>query len=246
MLKRVLEHARQGTLLYAVARRIRTLPDGKVHCPDTYHGDRARNYVETRSNERKWLIEHDIIRELLKDIPNGATVLDVPFGTGRFVELYLDKDMAVHGLDISVDMVETAKRQLGDAFDRCSVQIGSADGLPYEDGRFDLIVCCRFLGLVSLDMAARVLSELNRVSCGKTILYMHVKHDVHGVEKLVERLKRLFYPKHSRKIGGSVHERDFVNMIGAAGFSVERRLVIEDMPNSTYLFYLLGKHRGRH
>jgi ubiquinone/menaquinone biosynthesis C-methylase UbiE len=246
MLKRVLEHARQGTLLDAVARRIRPGQVRKNYGPDTYHGDRARSYVETRSNDKKWQIEQDIIRELLKDIPNGARVLDVPLGTGRFVESYLEKDMAVHGLDISVDMVEAARRQLGDAFDRCSIQIGSADCLPYEDGRFDLIVCCRFLGLVPLEMAKIVLSEIHRVSCGKTILYMHVKHDTFGFEYLLERIKRLSPSKRRRKIGGNIHERDFVSMIETAGFSVERRLVIEDMPKSTYLFYLLDKQSARH
>ncbi len=44
-------------------------------------------------------------------MPEGIKVLDVPFGTGRFVQMFLEKKMEIHGIDISEDMYVAAKEE---------------------------------------------------------------------------------------------------------------------------------------
>src|SRR5688572_9163480 len=106
-------HYRNGTLWYALKKKL----VGSAHRKpkgNQYYGDIADSYLEIREKQEKWQVEQRIMRELLADIPSGLKVLDVPFGTGRFVPFYLEKKMTVHGVDISQDMVCAAEKALGD------------------------------------------------------------------------------------------------------------------------------------
>src|SRR5690606_34648470 len=106
--QKVARHLRAGTLLAVLRQRLRGSWQGERADPDHYHGDVARDYLKKRLQQKSWHIEQDIVRELLAPFPDGCAVLDVPFGTGRFVDMYLAKGMAVYGVDISEDMLATA------------------------------------------------------------------------------------------------------------------------------------------
>lgn len=231
-------------MLRAVARKVSPRKGAdESRAADAYHGAKAENYVERRLKEEKWHIEQALIQELLNDVPDGSSVLDVPFGTGRFVEMYLQKEMDVHGLDISKDMLAAARKALGDAFDKCDARIGSADSLPYDDNRFDLVVCCRFLGLVPFRMATKVLSELHRVSRGRVILYMNVRKPVFDWSRLRGGVKQLFggSPEYFKRMGGNIEEGAFLDLLDRTGFDVSGKRLIVDAPKNTYVFYVLDK-----
>jgi ubiquinone/menaquinone biosynthesis C-methylase UbiE len=98
------------------------------------------------------------MQKFLSEIPDGSTVLDVPFGTGRFIEFYLKKNMSVYGIDISKDMLDIAREHLGDHYNQCNISVGSAEHLPFENDFFDLLVSCRFLTLIPMAMVKKVLS----------------------------------------------------------------------------------------
>jgi ubiquinone/menaquinone biosynthesis C-methylase UbiE len=130
-----------------------------------YHGETAEIYESKRVKQDWWHDEIKGLSKLLKLIPQGVSVLDVPFGTGRFLPLYYEKQMTVTGLDISHDMLYEAKKLRGDLLEKCIVDIGDARTLPYENNSFDLIVSIRFVdGHLAFKDAKKVISEFCRVS----------------------------------------------------------------------------------
>ena len=53
-------------------------------------------------------------------------------------DFFAGKDVRLYGLDLSENMLRTAKEKLGDDAD---LTIGDAEALPFEDGTFDLLLC---------------------------------------------------------------------------------------------------------
>jgi ubiquinone/menaquinone biosynthesis C-methylase UbiE len=66
----------------------------------------------------------------------GREVLDFGCGTGRLTEWLVRRGAVVHGVDVTPEMADVARRRVPEA--RISVIDGSA--LPFSDERFDLVV----------------------------------------------------------------------------------------------------------
>ena len=89
-----------------------------------------------------------------------ALLLDAPCGTGR-----LRPTLSAHGrhvgLDVSLPMLAEARQ----ANPAGAWLRGNVTRLPFRDGSFDAVVCCRLLHhLAEPEALAEVLSELVRVS----------------------------------------------------------------------------------
>lgn len=132
---------------------------------DTYYGKVASNYEKRRAKQDWWQVEQREMKALLEALPKGLSVVDIPFGTGRFVPFYLERDFKVHGMDASVEMLTTARQILGDSFKSCAVSTGNAMALEYQDDQFDLLVSTRFIRdiIVARD-ARKALAEFARVT----------------------------------------------------------------------------------
>lgn len=188
---------------------------------DLYYGKVAQGYSAKRSGSKKWQIEQTTVEEYLKEISDGSKVLDIPFGTGRFVEMYLKKGMTVYGLDISADMLNAAREELGDSFERCITTAGDATStLPYDDNYFDVIVCWRFLKFFSYETAKNILQEFHRVSKSKVILRVAVRK---------EGALPVSHPKRLKKIGGNIFEKDLFELFHECNLKVCLRKMIYDV-----------------
>ena len=78
----------------------------------------------------------------LMDVQDGWTMLDVGCGGGFTIRRLLKRsqDAKVYGIDISEESVAKAKKVNADVLDKqVFVTLGSAEKLPYEDGKFDLV-----------------------------------------------------------------------------------------------------------
>ena len=93
---------------------------------DTYYKEIASKYEEKRKKQAWWHVEQDQMAQLLDQLPDGMLVVDIPFGTGRFVPMYRKKGFEISGLDASEDMISTAQKILGSDFDGIDARVGDA------------------------------------------------------------------------------------------------------------------------
>ena len=235
-LRRVAVHAKQGTLLARLREEFRHIRANRAD-PDHYHGDVAKDYLTKRLQQESWHVEQAVVRELLRQIPDGTIVLDVPFGTGRFVDMFLEKRMSVYGIDISQDMLDAAREALQSSYDKCRIKLGSAESLPYQDEFFDVVVCFRFFGLISFEMAKKVLAEIHRVTKnqGKLIIRVPVRKD-----SIEDDSK----PKGYESVQGRLLESELFTVFKAFGFDVNESRLVEERSKVLFKVYLLVK-RGK-
>jgi SAM-dependent methyltransferase len=139
-----------------------------------YTGDHAFRYEDRRRDDPEWQEQQAIVGAYIRSLPRNAVVLDVPFGTGRFLSEYVDAGLAVYALDISPDMLAAARKLRPEAMERCHPAVGDAAHLPFADGSFDVVVCTRFTQwLPSVEALDRIVAELARVT--RHDIVIHVK-----------------------------------------------------------------------
>ena len=143
---------------------IRRWRHGSAPSGDVFYGDFARDYEKRVSAQPLWAAQQAVFERLIEALPAGSSVLDVPFGTGRFADAYRRAGLEVLGLDSSPDMVAEARRLYPEAMAAFRIEIGDATKLPFDDTSVDTVVCTRFLaGTVSFSTAKQVLAEFHRV-----------------------------------------------------------------------------------
>lgn len=129
----------------------------------SYTGGRARDYERRRQREAKWQREQKIVNRMLRELPKGARLIDVPCGTGRFADLYRDHGIKAVGVDISPDMLRQANL-------RMKTRRGDVFCIEDKPGSYDAGVCIRFANWVQPSELRQVLAELARVTTQRIIL----------------------------------------------------------------------------
>jgi len=199
---------------------------------DIFYGAYVADYEEKRSRSDVWEKENASLVTLL-DLVNGASrVLDVPFGSGRFLEEYLRRGFSVTGVDISGDMFEQAKRLRGGLLDRCETFVGSADNLPYDDDSFDLVVSYRFLsGIVDSGTALASMREFHRVA-PKAILQLKCRNP---------KLEPIDLPKPNEKLGVAYYRKDMDTLFAGVGYRIDAEVQIDDDPKGIRWAFLVSR-----
>lgn len=116
---------------------------------DRYHGAAARNYDKARVNDGTWVAENALIQKLVTQ----GSVLDVPFGTGRYVPIYEQKGLQYLGVDISPDMLAQAKRK----YPRANCRVGTVFDLP---AGHETAVCTRLLNWLYPEQLRKAMRQL--------------------------------------------------------------------------------------
>jgi ubiquinone/menaquinone biosynthesis C-methylase UbiE len=169
MLKKVAFHLRRGTLLRKTKTVILKRLYGKNAIPigHDYIGEKAEDYDRDREGGEYWMAEQESMARFLGRVQGVRTVLDAPFGTGRFCPIYAEHRLEVVALDISADMIDQARRKHPEVMARAKVLVQDMRRIDYADNALDLVVCYRFLPwIVSYEEAELSLKELARV-CGQ-------------------------------------------------------------------------------
>lgn len=197
---------------------------------DSYYGKRAERYEVRRKKQDWWNVEQEEMKSLLGSLPRNISVVDIPFGTGRFVPFYVENGYEISGLDASDAMLATASNILGDQFEKCSVKTGSAMELPFADGQFDLLVSTRFIrDIIVASDAMRALAEFSRVTKKYAIIQLGetTKQKSTSVDPEVTLGSRLTAERNAA-------------MLKDVGFHVlEKRLVKSDPDEESEIYHFL-------
>lgn len=110
----------------------------------------------------KWT--QSIIKKNLSNI-KGRKVLDVGCGVGRNLIPLAKMGAKVTGVDIAPKMLDTCLNEVKKTKVEENVGLKKADiiNLPFEDGKFDLVVCTEVLFHLTDDVLPKAISELGRV-----------------------------------------------------------------------------------
>ena len=93
--------------------------------------------------------------------PHAKSVLDAPSGTGR-LRAGIERAHLYTGLEVSAAMLERAREK-----SPARLVQGDVTRLPFADGSFDAVLCCRLLHHLRTQAELEaVLTELVRVSSG--------------------------------------------------------------------------------
>jgi len=79
--------------------------------------------------------EKDLIQRLLRPV-DGERLLDVGCGEGDHLRFFRGKGCSVTGVDPSQDMLDMARKRLGQRADLCP---GDCEDLPFSDNEFDVV-----------------------------------------------------------------------------------------------------------
>ena len=139
---------------------------------DRYRGEGAQRYDAARSDSARFAAETAAFSTLIGQV-NAQTVLDCPFGTGRWIPAYHNVDRVV-GVDVSADMLHEAEHKIPSQerphYELVCANIFEHDFALYRTQGIDLVVCVRFLNWVSLPRAKQALSRLSEVGSPSLII----------------------------------------------------------------------------
>ena len=123
--------------------------------------EEAKKYTERRTS--KHTAEMALLKRACTGLPGVETFLDSPCGYGRAAAL-LDKiGYTVTAVDLGQGILDIARSYLKNT--GCTVKKADLRELPFEDGKFDAILCFRFIHHLGSDEARQtVINELCRTS----------------------------------------------------------------------------------
>lgn len=213
-----------------------------------YFGATAREYDSHRLGP-KWMAEQQAVEEFLQKVPEGSTVLDAPTGTGRLIPLLASRSFAVHGVDVSTDMLSEANQRAKQSGVRVHLQQADVRHIPFPDGNFNLVICLRFMNWVNEEGVAAVVKELSRVSDAKLLIgirYLTPTKELNrsGADLLRRAAKFFRLPSmRARRWGIILHKKEFIEaLFKDNGLTiVERRMIERRWDATDYVFYWLAK-----
>lgn len=162
----------------------------------------ANRYLETMYRKNAWTrvvdnAEKQIVSSFWKlDSKTIKTekILDLGMGPGRWSSLFLKKGFReVHGLDISKEMIKTAKkRNINNNF---YAHLGVMEKLPFKDGVFDKIFC--FRAFKYSKQPSLIVEEVERVLKKNGTFFLEVsnKSVINIILKTVSKVVLNFFPR---------------------------------------------------
>ena len=127
-------------------------------------------------------IEKKCVQSLMRLVPPGSTVLDVPCGTGRFHELLRANAYRLLAADISPEMLEIARAaQLAEEY-----LLTDAENLGLPDKSVDCVFCIRlFHHIGAPDTRRKLFREFARVSRKWVLISFYHSNCLKRFKKLV-------------------------------------------------------------
>ena len=201
-----------------------------------YTGARAQDYDARREGTAKWEAEQAIVERLLRSLPSGCSLVDIPVGTGRFLPLYRQLGIHATGMDVSQDMLARAREKCEDA----TLGLSDIRRIDASDRQYDCALCVRFLNWVGGPALKAAVRELARVSRQHVILGVRCYAPVSGLG-LRDRLRQQWARWQPRAEGRIiVHDQHVVQeAFREAGLRVRSADLVEASDGTEYRIYHL-------
>lgn len=184
-----------------------------------YFGETAANYEDRRFARDRWQHEQRIVSEYVRGLPLGSSIADVPFGTGRFGDLYIERELNVFGADISKDMVAIAKKKLENA-KGFRIEIAAAEALPLPDRSVDYLISHRFIKwLPDITALNLVVAEFARVTRREMLLQVKLSRPKNFVKESVRALRAMI--KWERASSREFSECEIAKVVRDNGFRIK-------------------------
>lgn len=218
----------------------------KIHkLKQVYFGDVAAQYDAKRQGS-KWQGEQEAVQRLLgriREMIGNYSLLDIPVGTGRFLEFYREFGVAATGLDVSGDMLAEAGKKAAALSYPVQLEEGNILDLREKSAGFDVALCIRLANWLDADCLAKALVELSRTARRFVVFGVRVYPEAERtwpralVQGLRERVRRL----KGNQI--AIHrEKTVQDAFAAAGLAVrDEREIERGAEGSRYAVYLLEK-----
>jgi ubiquinone/menaquinone biosynthesis C-methylase UbiE len=103
----------------------------------------GKSYFENEIMDEKTSLKREgylkIVKKIITELPPGSKILDVGCGKGAYLKDInrIRSDLELYGVDIG-----NVKEFLPDYI---NFEVSSGDDLPFEDEKFDLIICFHVL-----------------------------------------------------------------------------------------------------
>lgn len=132
---------------------------------DFFDGDRKYGYGGYKYDGR-W---KSVVKRMKKyyNLPNDAAILDIGCGKGFMLHDFkeLMPNSTVAGVDISTYAIENAMPTV-----KHSLEVASAEKLPYSDNTFDLVISVNTIHNLPKEQLIQALREIQRVCKGHSYI----------------------------------------------------------------------------
>lgn len=214
---------------------------------EAYSGDKAREYDMRRATSTRWRREVEAMQAILDQV-GPRSIVDCPFGTGRWIPQFEASGATVTGIDLSQNMLDEAVAKIAvlpaDRRGAYNLICQSIFDIEPKTPRPDLTVCIRFLNWVTFSDVSRALRQLTALGSPHMVVGASL------VPKSAGRLRRLWYRlslaliniRNKRNPIQYVHsEAEFLALIDQLGWKVISRREIMRRNARVNFFFLLGR-----
>jgi SAM-dependent methyltransferase len=193
-----------------------------------YSGKNVSDYEQVRGKQKTWHIENKIVPEVIKKhVKKKQTIIDLPCGTGRWLDVFDELQLDSLMIDISDDMLKVAKKKAlkfsNAKFKFLPLDVfSSTTTLPTAD----ILVMTRFLNLISFSKFCFVLDKALkagikkyiftvRLRCGDGLKIDQLKTHIHiGIKNLATilniRKKSLYHLYDRNNFFNLLKKRDLI------------------------------------
>lgn len=149
-----------------------------IPASQAYVGTRAQRYDCEREGKQKTILDQSIVERFLAAFPAGSKILDVPAGTGRFIDFCHERNLIYYGVDISQDMLIEAQRKISrrNLYATHSLYRADARAMPFPNEMFDGAISVKFIKwLPSIELIEVFLREMKRVVHGEMMVQATIR-----------------------------------------------------------------------
>jgi len=167
-----------------------------------YYRKRAMDYDQQKS--RTWQSERGFGAEIIDEVINalsalkGKEVLEVGVGSGRIAQpLISEVEPYFVGLDLSREMLKSAKTKLSPHRRSVNLVLGDAEHLPFTENAFDAIICMSTMHYFA-DQRAIVADFRDRLKRPGVFVYGDLTLHELDNRGFLDRMERLLSKPHAK------------------------------------------------